>query len=199
MVAKYITISGPSGVGKTTIINSFLKKYNPKAQLAIYDITREKRNNEVEGLDYYFINESEFKEKVKRDNYLIYYNLLGSSRGLLKSEIEKITKKGFIPLIIIDYANLHKLQKKVGENNIMSIFISVDDKNTIINRLRKRYIFKFKKHNFNKVEKELQSRIKYIDYFLDTEKYYKHFIKNEIIENSVDELYKLYNNFIKKS
>ena len=196
MIAKYITISGPSGVGKTTIINSFLKKYNPKAQLAIYDITREKRNNEIEGLDYYFINESEFKEKVKRDNYLIYYNLLGSSRGLLKSEIEKITKKGFIPLIIIDYANLYKLQKKVGENNIMSIFISVDDKNIIINRLKKRYIFE--KDNYE-VEKEFQARIKYIDYFLDTEKYYKHIIKNEIIENSVDELYKLYNNFIKKS
>ena len=71
MQGKLFVVSGPSGVGKDTIIENVLKE-EKNLWLSISVTTREKRGNEVDGKDYYFVTEDEFKKRIKEDNLLEY-------------------------------------------------------------------------------------------------------------------------------
>lgn len=62
---KLIVISAPSGTGKTSVIKEILKKNSDKLIFSVSATTREKRANEIDGVDYYFLSEEEFKKKLK--------------------------------------------------------------------------------------------------------------------------------------
>jgi len=180
---KCIVISGASCAGKTTIINNFLRKYNTKITFVVYDITRNRRNNEVDGKDYNFITKTEFEERKKQHKYAFYYNLLETSRGVLKETLNVIHKNNNIPIIVIDYDHLDKIKVLY---DVVDVFITTKNKQILIDRMIKRY------GTFEKNDKLLQFRLKYNESFLETQKYYKYIIINDDIEKATDVLYMIY-------
>ena len=97
-----ITISSPSGGGKSTVTQKILRSSRRFAR-SISATTRAPRVNEVDGKDYYFLSLEEFQARISQDEFLeweeVYPEIL---YGTFNSEIDSIAKKGQIPILAID-------------------------------------------------------------------------------------------------
>lgn len=82
-----IVITGPSGVGKTTIIKSLLR-LNPNFKYSVSLTTRQPRHNEKHGIDYHFISEEEFKDKIAKDEFAEWSEVYGKYYGRLKKDLD---------------------------------------------------------------------------------------------------------------
>ena len=108
--AKLIVISGPSGVGKGTIIKNLLK--SEKHKLAISMTTRPIRDGEKNGIDYYFVSKNEFKKNIKNNSFVEYAEVYKDIYyGTLKSEVEKILKNNTNVILEIDIEGALNIKK----------------------------------------------------------------------------------------
>ncbi len=82
-----IVITGPSGVGKTTIIKSLLDLY-PDLKYSVSMTTRQPRHNEKNGVDYHFVSEEEFKSRIEKDEFIEWSEVYGKYYGRLKKDLE---------------------------------------------------------------------------------------------------------------
>ena len=82
-----IVISGPSGVGKGTVCKKLVEYFN--AWYSVSVTTREKRDGEIEGKDYFFVTKQQFEEKIKDNDFLEYATYNNNYYGTLKSKIEE--------------------------------------------------------------------------------------------------------------
>ena len=132
---KLIIISGPSGVGKTTIINRLLKKHPHKLQRILTYTTRPPRKKHEEKGEYKFFTESEFKELISQNGMIEWEKVYGNYYGKSFMELEKIWQKDKMALATIDPLSIDK--KEFKKAFITVIFITAQLKN-IENRLKKR-------------------------------------------------------------
>jgi len=134
---KLILITAPSGSGKTSIVNYLLKKY-PQLSFSVSATTRKPRGNEKEGVDYYFISEEEFKEKIHHKEFLEWEMVYeGKYYGTLKSEIERIWAENKVPVLDIDVQGAIHVQQQYPVNTI-SIFIQAPSVEELKARLQSR-------------------------------------------------------------
>ncbi|WP_238785007.1 guanylate kinase [Blattabacterium cuenoti] len=162
---KMIILSGPSGSGKTTISHYILSKFK-KLKFSISCTTRNIRNNEKHGKDYYFISMNDFIYKIKKHQFVeweeVYPKLF---YGTLKKEIEKIWESNQHVLFDVDVKGGLNLKKQYP-NNSLSIFIMVNS----INVLKKRLIIRnsenfFHKNQINMRLKKVKEENKYAKLF----------------------------------
>lgn len=165
MNKKIIIITAPSGAGKTSITHYLLNKLS-FLNFSISAATRKPRANEKNGIDYYFLSEEEFKNKIN-ENAFVEWEMVyeGNYYGTLKQEIERIWSEGKTPLLDIDVKGaLHVKQQFV--NNSLSIFVEPPSVEELKKRLQSRgtetaetlatrvnkaeYEISFK-HQFNKI------------------------------------------------
>ena len=86
---KLFVISSPSGGGKTSLINKlFEDSRSANFEKSISDTSREKRQGDLEGKDYYFLSEKDFKDKIKKEEYVEYATVFGNFYGTSKEEIK---------------------------------------------------------------------------------------------------------------
>ena len=85
-----IVISGPSGVGKGTLIQMLLKKYHDKFDLSVSYTCREPRPGEVHGKNYYFIKDAEFNTMVNNNEFIEYVNYNDKQYGTAIKEIQRV-------------------------------------------------------------------------------------------------------------
>lgn len=135
---KIIIITAPSGAGKTSITKHLLKTFPDKLAFSISAATRQKRDYEKNGVDYYFMTPEEFKEKIHRQEFVEWEMVYeGKYYGTLKSEIQRIWKEGKNPLLDIDVQGaLHVQQQYPGQS--LSIFINPPSIEELKRRLRSR-------------------------------------------------------------
>ena len=87
---KLFVISSPSGGGKTSLINKlFEDSRSANFEKSISDTSRQKRQGDLEGKDYYFLSEKDFKDKIKKKEYVEYATVFGNFYGTSKEEIKK--------------------------------------------------------------------------------------------------------------
>jgi guanylate kinase len=137
MKGKLVIVSAPSGAGKTTIVRHLLEKEN-KLEFSISATTRQPRGNEENGKEYYFISVSEFKKRVKNNEFVeweeVYKNYY---YGTLRSEIDRIRTKGKHILFDVDVKGGINLKKIFGHKAI-SVFIMPPSIRELERRLRLR-------------------------------------------------------------
>ena len=134
---RVLIISAPSGAGKSTVVKHLLAKYD-FLEFSVSATSRAPRGEEMDGKDYYFLSKDEFENKIKAGEFVEYEEVYsGFYYGTLKSEVEKIWKKGNVILFDIDVMGGINLKKLYGEN-ALSVFIRPPSTNELRNRLVKR-------------------------------------------------------------
>ncbi len=129
-----IVITGPSGVGKTTIIKSLLDLY-PDLKYSVSMTTRQPRHNEKNGVDYHFVSEEEFKSRIEKDEFIEWSEVYGKYYGRLKKDLEEISRESDV-LVGIDVQGAEKLKEKYPE--CVSIFILPKSESALESQLRGR-------------------------------------------------------------
>ena len=92
-MSKLYVISGSSGVGKGTVIKSFLEKH-PEYKLSVSCTTRSKREGETDGVNYFFLSNDEFDECIKNNEFLEWAEFSGNRYGTKKSFVNDCLKNG---------------------------------------------------------------------------------------------------------
>ncbi|MCT6868390.1 guanylate kinase [Apibacter sp.] len=134
---KLIIFSAPSGAGKTTIVKYLLTIF-PEIAFSISCTTRPKREFEVNGKDYYFLTEKEFKEKIKNNEFIEYEEVYeGRFYGTLHSEIERLWNQGKHVIFDIDVKGGLNLKKQFKER-ALAIFIAPPSLKDLEERLKNR-------------------------------------------------------------
>eukprot|EP00826_Nyctotherus_ovalis_P057652 TRINITY_DN7891_c0_g1_i1.p1 TRINITY_DN7891_c0_g1~~TRINITY_DN7891_c0_g1_i1.p1 ORF type:complete len:286 (-),score=90.69 TRINITY_DN7891_c0_g1_i1:114-971(-) len=133
---KPLVISGPSAVGKGTLIRMLLKEFPDAFELSVSYTTRDPRPGEVHGKDYYFIKISQFNDMVRQNMFVEHCVVHGNLYGTAKSEITRITKDHRICIIEIDVEGAKKVQSSGVEANFM--FVNPPSMRTLMDRILKR-------------------------------------------------------------
>jgi len=132
---KLIVISAPSGSGKTTIAKEILKRY-PSLGFSVSATTRAKRLDEVDGRDYFFLTESEFKKRVAAGEFVEWEEMYGNLYGTLKTEVDRALCSGRDLLFDLDVKGGLSIKKQYPQ--ALLIFIRPPSTETLKERLLKR-------------------------------------------------------------
>jgi len=134
---KMIIISAPSGAGKTTIVKHLLQTV-PRLSFSVSACSRSPRKGEVNGKDYWFMTENEFKQKIDAGEFAEWEEVYpGHYYGTLKKEIERIWKAGKHVVFDVDVKGGMNLKKQFGPR-ALAIFVSPPSLEILEKRLRKR-------------------------------------------------------------
>ena len=131
-----IIISSPSGAGKTSVCRLILDS-ELNIKISISATTRAARQNEINGMDYYFITKEEFNSKVNNDEFIEYAEVFGNFYGSLKKDVNLLISSGNDVLFDIDWQGAQQLLQS-NPSNIVSIFILPPSKEEIQSRLKMR-------------------------------------------------------------
>lgn len=137
MEGKLIIFSAPSGAGKTTIVHHLLKVF-PDLEFSVSACSREMRKGEEYGVDYYFLSVDEFKDKIERGEFVEWEEVYKDNfYGTLRSEVERIWKKGKHVIFDVDVIGGINLKKQFG-SNALSVFVMPPSIEHLENRLKSR-------------------------------------------------------------
>ena len=128
--------SSPSGAGKTTLVKLLEKKEN--FFISVSHTTRKPRSNEVHGKDYYFVSDNEFKELIKKEEFLEHAKVFNNYYGTLKSPVMEKLNQGQNVLFDIDWQGTKQIRDKEIKFKIISIFVLPPSKQVLYNRLSNR-------------------------------------------------------------
>jgi guanylate kinase len=132
-----IIVSSPSGVGKTTLVK-LLSKRNKNFEISISNTTRVPRRNEIEGKDYYFINEGKFNDLIKTKSFYEHARVFNNLYGTLKDPVIKYLSHGKDVLFDIDWNGSKQMKRLKLKNKLISIFILPPNIKTLRDRLSNR-------------------------------------------------------------
>ncbi|HST68553.1 MAG TPA: guanylate kinase [Solirubrobacterales bacterium] len=132
MASKVFVITGPSGVGKGTLIKELLKEV-PNLELSISATTRSPREGEVNGRDYHFLTPEEFEQRKEEDDFLEFATYSGNRYGTLRSEVERRLAAGHSVVLEIEVQGAQ--QVRAAELDSVQIFIAPPDPAVLRKRL----------------------------------------------------------------
>lgn len=132
-----IILSSPSGAGKSTLIQKLLM-IDDKFRLSVSVTTRKARSNEVDGVNYFFKTNDEFKELINNNMLLEYDKIYNYYYGTPKSYIEEMLNQGLDVLFDINYQGVRNIKKNAENINILTIFIVPPSFEILEQRLRNR-------------------------------------------------------------
>ncbi|MBN1897524.1 MAG: guanylate kinase [Spirochaetes bacterium] len=184
MKGKIIVISAPSGTGKTTICRALLKRMK-NLKYSISTTTRPKRKGEVDGRDYFFITEDDFKEKIKSEYFVEWEKVHNYYYGTSKEYIRKITQSGYSCLLDVDVKGSQNLKKMFPDG--LTIFLAPPSWKELERRLRKRK---------TETEKEMALRLSNAREEMKYQKYFDHTVVNRRIPDTINKIVEIIKNNI---
>jgi len=136
-IHKLIIITAPSGAGKTSITRHLMQHF-PQLAFSISAATRKSRGYEQDGVDYHFISEDEFKQKIQHEEFVEWEMVYeGKYYGTLKSELQRIWSDGKIPVLDIDVKGAIHVQQQYPDSSL-SLFIEPPSVDVLKARLESR-------------------------------------------------------------
>ena len=181
-----IVISGPSGVGKSTLIGR-VRARMPELEFSVSCTTRGPRNGEVDGRDYFFISEEEFSLREARGEFLETAGVFAHRYGTLKSQIAARLEAGRDLLLDIDVQGALSIRRAAAADPVLSacaafILIAPPDLPTLEKRLRSRA-----SDSEDQISKRLAGARKELSFFRS----YDFLIVNDDLDRASEELYML--------
>lgn len=132
MAAKVFVITGPSGVGKGTLIKRLLAR-RPDLELSISATTRQPRAGEVDGRDYHFLSPEQFDRRREQNDFLEFAAYSGNHYGTLRSEVERRLDAGHSVVLEIEVQGAQ--QVRAAKPDSIQIFIAPPDPRVLRERL----------------------------------------------------------------
>ncbi len=184
---KLIVFSAPSGSGKTTIVRHLLKLEDLNLEFSISATSREKRGEEVEGKDYYYLSAKAFKTKIKNDEFLEWEEVYRDNfYGTLKTEVERIWAKGKHVIFDIDVSGGLRIKRKFPEQTL-AVFVKPPSIDELKIRLKKRK---------TESEDKINMRVAKASAELATAPLFDVIIENDILENALKKAEGLVGDFV---
>lgn len=173
---KLYVISGSSGVGKGTIIKGFLAR-NPEFSLSISYTTREKREGEEDGVNYFFVAKEDFLQGVRNDEFLEWAEFSDNYYGTKRTFVEKCFNKGKDLILEIETQGALQIKRKMPE--AVLIFIAPPSYQDLEMRLRNRQ---------TESEEAIQKRLDFVKMEMQNSQHYDYKIVNDELDDAIIEL-----------
>jgi len=183
-----VILSSPSGAGKTTLVK--LLSESRDFYTSISHTTRKPRNNEEEGKDYYFVNNDQFQNLIKKNEFLEYANVFSHLYGTTRTPVINNLKNGKNVVFDIDWQGTEQIKKKNLEYRLLTFFVLPPSKKVLFNRLSNRdmkdkLIVDERMKEFNKDVLHWQS--------------YDYVVINDDLQKCFNKIYELIDSFIDRS
>jgi guanylate kinase len=166
---RLFVVSGPSGVGKSSIIHWFLKK-DGNARFSISYTTRQKRPQETEGKDYYFVDPAAFQAMAEDNGFIEWESVHGHCYGTPRKQIMDILSEGLDVILDIDVKGALRVKEQCPTACL--IFIEPPSKEDLVRRLKLRG------------EKELDLRMKRVEEELARKSLFEYTIVNDTLQKA---------------
>jgi len=184
---KLIIVTAPSGAGKTTIVRYLLKTF-PQLAFSVSATSRQRRANEEEGRDYYFLPPGRFQELVAEGAFLewqeVYHNQF---YGTLLSEVERLWGEGRHIVFDIDVKGALNLKNQFPDRTL-SVFIRPPSREALTERLVRRK---------TESQEQLEKRIRKAEEELAFENHFDVVLVNDVLERALREAEQIVSGFLK--
>lgn len=178
---KILILSGPSGVGKGTVVQ-YLVNNNPNIVLSVSATTREPREGEIDGVHYFFISKEDFAKKIENDEMLEFNEYNENYYGTIKSHVNDLLKQGKHVLLEIDVNGAYQVKNKCPE--AITVFLIAPSEAEIERRLRKRN---------TEDEETIKARLQIAVDEMKHADSYDHIVCNDSIENASEKILNILN------
>jgi guanylate kinase len=175
-VARVFVITGPSGVGKGTLIRGLMERL-PQLELSVSATTRAPRAGEVDGVDYHFLTREEFDRRVADGEFVEHADYAGRSYGTLRSELEDRVRAGKPVVLEIEVQGARQVRAAMPE--AVQVFIAPPS----LDALRARLIGR----GTDDAE-EVERRLRVAEQELAAQPEFAHVVVNDRLEDALDEL-----------
>ena len=169
-------ITGPSGVGKGTIVRKILESHND-IWLSISATTRKPRSGEIDGEHYFFLDKKNFKELINKDGFLEWASFSNNFYGTPKKIVKEKMEKGINVLLEIELEGARQIRKSFPE--ALQIFLAPPNLNELEKRIRGRG---------TETEEAIQDRLAIANNELIAKKEFDAVVINEDIEKALEEI-----------
>jgi guanylate kinase len=130
-----LVVSGPSGVGKTTMVHEVIRRLG--GEFSVSATTRARSERERDGVDYHFVDESTFQRWIDEDRFLEHAKVFGRSwYGTLRSQVDEALAEGKLIVLDIDVQGARDVKRRMPE--AFAVFVLPPDEETLLLRLRAR-------------------------------------------------------------
>jgi guanylate kinase len=169
-------ITGPSGVGKGTLIRGLLERI-PELALSTSATTRKPRPGEEDGVDYHFLTPEQFAERVEAGEFVEHATYSGNMYGTLRSELERRAREGNPVVLEIEVQGARQVREAIPES--VAVFIAPPS----LDALRARLVGRG-----TDTAEEVDERLRTAERELEAQPEFAHVVVNDRLEQATDEL-----------
>lgn len=171
-----IILSGPSGVGKGTVRKYICSKRAVDFEFSISMTTRTPRENEKDGVEYYFVSKEDFLKRIEEDKFLEYAEFVGNYYGTPKDKVEELRNEGKNVLLEIEINGATQvLEKTKNDDRVISFFLMPPSLKKLEERIRARK---------SEPEEVIKMRLEKGSNEIKAAKFYDYIITNDRVANA---------------